>query len=408
MRAPDVWRGIGAQEPKVRTILSRSKLLFFARKGSGGKPRFLARLFCFEDERQRASGVMVGWRNTENVKISLLVLACALAGGGDYRALGASAEPAARARPQNAATTAVVDEVGRHVNLPAQVNRVVTLSPDLTETIYALGLEEKLAGDTNYCDTPPAAKLKPHIGTAQNPSLEAIVALRPDLVLASTSINRRETVDELAKLGLAVYTTNPHTVRGVLDSIADVAGAMGAASEGQTLILQLRARLDVLHKRLNDLPLAHVFFVVWEDPLITIGQNTFIADALKWAGAESVILADQNWPQISFEEVVRVQPDYIVFTSNHSGDSGKLLAELRSRPDWKGLHAVELGHVVNVSDEIARPSVGLIQAIEELAREVHAEAFSGAGPGYAPEKQDGSREYARMTWCAEERAACAH
>ena len=171
--------------------------------------------------------------------------------------------------------------------------------------------------------------------------------------------------------------------------------------------MQLRTRLDALRARLNDLPLAHVFFVVWEDPLITIGQNTFIADALKWAGAESVIIADQNWPQISFEEVVRVQPDYIVFTSNHSGDSGKLLAELRSRPDWKGLHAVEFGHVVNVSDEIARPSAGLINAVEELARDVHPEAFSGTGLRYVPDKQDGSRESARMAWCAEERAACA-
>ena len=66
----------------------------------------------------------------------------------------------------------------------------MTLAPDLTETIYALGLEDRLAGDTNYCDTPPAAKLKPHVGEPQNPSLEAIVALHPDLVLATTSINR--------------------------------------------------------------------------------------------------------------------------------------------------------------------------------------------------------------------------
>ena len=84
----------------------------------------------------------------------------------------------------------VTDETGRRVAIPADVKRVVTLAPNLTETIYALGLEERLAGDTDYCDTPPAAKLKPHVGGAQNPSLEAIVALHPDLVLATTSINR--------------------------------------------------------------------------------------------------------------------------------------------------------------------------------------------------------------------------
>jgi iron complex transport system substrate-binding protein len=148
--------------------------------------------------------------------------------------------------------------------------------------------------------------------------------------------------------------------------------------------------------RLADLPLAHVLFVVWEDPLITIGQNTFIADALRWAGAESVILADQKWPRISFEEVVRLQPDYIVFTSNHSGDAGKLLADLRSRSAWKGLRAVELGHVLDISDEIARPSPGLIDAIEELARDVHPEVFSGAAVTYHLPQMENQQKVSRM------------
>jgi iron complex transport system substrate-binding protein len=308
--------------------------------------------------------------------------------------------------PGSAPPTTVIDGAGRRVEIPAQIKRVVTLAPDLTETIYALGLGERLAGDTNFCDTPPAAKLKPHVGTMQNPSLEAIVALHPDVVFASTSINRRETVDALARLGLAVYATNPHTVNGVLDSIKNVANVMGAASEGQALVTELRGRLEKLQMHLANLPLVHVLFVVWEDPLITIGQNTFIADALRWAGAESVILADQNWPQISFEEVVRLQPDYIVFTSNHSGDSRALLAELRSRQSWNGLHAVEMGHVLEISDEIARPSPGIVDAIEGLAREVHAEVYPGPGASYAPAREN--RQQARqMSGFIEECITCA-
>ncbi len=315
------------------------------------------------------------------------------------------AAPARAGSGRQISSHTVVDGVGRRVEIPAPVKRVVSLAPDLTETIYALGLEDKLAGDTNYCDTPPAAKLKPHVGTAQNPSFEAIVALRPDLILASTSINRRETVDELARLGLAVYASNPHTVRGVLDSIESVATVMGAAAQGQMLTAELRARLDTLEMRLADAPLAHVLFVVWEDPLITIGQNTFIADALRWAGAESVILADQNWPQISSEEVVRLQPDYIVFTSNHSGGSKVLLEELRSRQAWKGLHAVEMGHVLEISDEIARPSPGLITAIEQLAREVHPEAFTNSGASYPLELHDG-RQISQQTDSRQECSTC--
>src|ERR1700684_2213992 len=274
----------------------------------------------------------------------------------------------------------VTDETGRRVAIPFSVRHVVTLAPNLTETIYALGLEDRLAGDTSFCNTPPAAKLKPHVGSPQTPSLEAIVALHPDLVLATTSINRPETVDALARLGIAVYTSDPHTVRGMLDSVAGMADLMGASEQGAALVAQLQERLDAVHARIAELPLVHVLFVVWEDPLITIGQNNFIADVVRGAGAESAIVAQQNWPQVSIEEVVRLQPEYIVLTSDHSESDAASqpseLENLRARPAWKALKAVELGHVVVASDEIDRPSPGLIGAIEQLARRLHPEAFA--------------------------------
>jgi iron complex transport system substrate-binding protein len=271
----------------------------------------------------------------------------------------------------------VTDETGRRVQIPLTVRNIVTLAPNLTETVYALGLGERLAGDTTYCDSPPAAKDKPHVGAPQNPSLEAIVALHPDLVLATTSINSPQTADALAAVGIAVYTSDPHTVRGMLDSIARMADLMDAREQGATLVAQLQARLDVLRTRLADLPLVHVLFVVWEDPLITIGPSTFIADALRWAGAESVIVAKQNWPQVSIEEIVRLQPEYIVLTPNHDESStAHQIADLRSRPAWKGLRAVEMGHVAVVGEEFIRPSPGLIDAIEQLAHELHHEAFA--------------------------------
>jgi iron complex transport system substrate-binding protein len=295
------------------------------------------------------------------------------------RAISAAGAPVQSANFKRAVKI-VTDETGRRVAIPFSVRHIVTLAPNLTETIYALGLEDRLAGDTSFCDTPPAAKLKPHVGSPQTPSLEAIVALHPDLVLATTSINRPETVDALARLGIAVYTSDPHTVRGMLGSVAGMADLMGASEQGAALVAQLQARLDAVHARIAELPLVHVLFVVWEDPLITIGQNTFIADALRWAGAESAIVAQQNWPQVSIEEVVRLQPEYIVLTPNHSesdaGSKSSELESLRARPAWKALKAVELGHVVVASDEFDRPAPGLIGAIEQLARELHPEAVA--------------------------------
>jgi iron complex transport system substrate-binding protein len=295
----------------------------------------------------------------------------------------------------------VTDETGRRVAIPFSVQRIVTLAPDLTETVYALGLEDKLAGDTSFCDTPAAAKLKPHIGSPQTPNLEAIVALHPDLVLATTSINRPETADALLRLGISVYTSDPHTVRGMLDSIARMADLMGANEQGTSLVAQLKTRLDAVHSRIAELPLVHVLFVVWEDPLITIGQNTFIADALRWAGAESVIVADQNYPQVSLEEIVRLQPEYILFTGNHAESNGdNELNRLRARPAWKALKAIQLGHIVRVDDEITKPSPGLVGAIEQIARELHPEVFSSdaGGESFNFQRETMTGVFANVWW----------
>jgi len=276
----------------------------------------------------------------------------------------------------NAATNTVTDETGRSVTVPVEVKRIVTLAPNLTETVFALGLGERLVGDTKVCDTPPEAKQRAHVGMPVNPNLEAVVALHPDLVLATTSINRAESVDALRRLGIPVYTSDPHTVRGMLDSTARMAEIAGAATQGAALVTRLQERLDAVHVKLADLPLVHVLFVVWEDPLISIGQNTFVADALRWAGAESVIVSKQNWPRVNLEEIVRIQPEYIILTSDHRKAEEAEASDLRSRAGWRDLRAVEMGHVAVISAGVDRPSPGLVDAIEELARLLHPHSFA--------------------------------
>src|SRR5579872_7211579 len=96
------------------------------------------------------------------------------------------------ASPSEPVTHIATDETGRHIAVPLRVRRIVSLAPNLTETVYALGLQDHLVGDTIYCDYPPEARSKPHVGATLNPSLEAILALNPDLVLATTTINREE------------------------------------------------------------------------------------------------------------------------------------------------------------------------------------------------------------------------
>jgi iron complex transport system substrate-binding protein len=278
-------------------------------------------------------------------------------------------------------TREMIDETGRHVAVPVEVHRIVALAPNLAEIVYALGAQDRLVAVSNFSDSPPAAKSKPHVGMPMNPNLEAIVAAHPDIVLVTTEGNRRETADELARLGIAVYATNPHSVEGTLESIEHIGGVIGATVQAESVVANLRQRLNALQSKLANVPVARVFFVVGESPLISLGEHTFIADALRYAGAQSVVRTKQDWPQIGLEEVVRLNPDYLVFASSGFGGEDstvKQLAVLRSEAGWRELAAVREGRVVVVSDEIDLPAPGLIDAIEKLARQLHPNIFEDA------------------------------
>jgi iron complex transport system substrate-binding protein len=287
------------------------------------------------------------------------------------------------ARPEQAATATtpkesfrtVSDETGRSVRIPVPVRRVVSLSPNLTESLYALGMDDLLVGDTDYCDYPPAATKKHKVGGAINPSLEEIVALKPDLVLV-TKLNRLETVQELERLGIAAYATDPHTVDEIRSSVHRLAEILGNPAAGDTLDHELLQQETSLRQRLQDTPPIRVLFVVWTEPLISVGQHTFIADALVHAGAVSVVESSQDWPQMSLEAMVRLQPEYLVFASSHSEAVTRDVEALAKRPGWEQLEAVKHRKFAVISDAVNRPAPRLLSAVEELARQLHPEAFA--------------------------------
>lgn len=283
------------------------------------------------------------------------------------------------ATPPAAKSIVVTDDAGRTVTVPQPVRRIVSLAPSVTETIFALGADARLVGDTTFCDYPPEAQKKTKVGGPFTPNLEAIVALKPDLVvLAANSGNRKETAEALDSLHVPTYATDSQNMEGVLVSIQRLADVIGSGEQGKTLVASLQARLDEIHRRLAGAPPARVLFVVWQEPLISIGRNTFLADALRWGGAQSVINTRQDWPHISMEEVIHQQPDYLVFASSQHEESLASLADLRKTPGWRDLKAVQESRFVVVSDAINLPAPRIVDAIEELARQLHPEAFADA------------------------------
>jgi len=303
--------------------------------------------------------------------------------------------PPTSATPAERAFRELTDGAGRSIKVPARIERIVSLAPSMTETVFALGLQARLAGVTDHCDFPPEALALPKVGGGLTPSLERIVELKPDLVLATTLLNRRETVDSLDRLGVPAFSArDPQTVDDVLLEITSVASALGASDQGAALVAELRARLAALDQALAGRAPRRVLFIVWHDPLITIGRNTFIADALRRAGGLSVIDVEQDWPRISLEEVVRLDPEVLVFASSHSEGVRQTFESLAARPAWQGLTAVKNRQYAIISDAVNRPAPRLLAAIEELARQLHPAAFASPvkeTPGARSEKQENGR-----------------
>src|SRR5579872_3848296 len=241
-----------------------------------------------------------------------LAIGCLLLAGARVESLQAMP----RDNTTGPASREVTDETGRSVRIPQPVRRIVSLAPSVTETLFALGLGDRIVGDTDFCDYPPEAKQKRRIGGPVDPNIEVIASLHPDLVVGARSINRLASVHSLEQLGIPVYGTDPRSVEQVLASTERLGQLLGAGDAGRSLLASLRARLSQIDRRLAGLPPQTVMMVVWLDPLISVGRNTFLEDALRRAGAHSIIDTQQSWPNINLEEVIRLQPKYLIFSSD--------------------------------------------------------------------------------------------
>jgi iron complex transport system substrate-binding protein len=291
----------------------------------------------------------------------------------------------------------VTDDLGRTIEVPQPVRRIVSLAPNLTETVFALDAGDRVVGDTDVDDFPAAAKTIPHVGDVLAPSLEEIVALHPDLVLATNDLNRRATVEALARMGFAVYVTHPMSIEDVLRSTAAIARMIGAGEHGDAAVAGMRARLDALAQRLAGVPPSRVLFVIWTQPLMSIGSHTFLAEALAHAGAQSVVDIADGWPKISIEYALKLQPEYLVFAGSLAEAHAPPIEEMSKLPGWRDLDAVRDGKIVIVSEAIERPAPRMVDAIEELARSLHPEIFApinatGGASLLAPDRRDGRTE----------------
>jgi ABC-type Fe3+-hydroxamate transport system substrate-binding protein len=193
--------------------------------------------------------------------------------------------------------------------------------------------------------------------------------------LVTKSLNRVDTVHALENLGIPSYATDPHTVSAILASTQRLAEVLGAPDSGTALTNDLEHRLAEIQQRIASRPARRVLFIVWIEPLISIGKDTFIADAIQHAGGESVVNSSQSWPQVNLEEIVRLQPEFLVFAESHSQTSIYGIDALGNLPGWRILDAVRNRRYAKISDAVNRPGPRIVSVIEDLARQLHPEAF---------------------------------
>jgi len=271
------------------------------------------------------------------------------------------------------------DGLGRTIQLTAPAQHIVSLAPSNTEILFALGAGSQMIGRDALSDYPAEAQAVTSIGSVLDKlNTEAIVALKPDLILAA-EINSPEQVKALEDLKLAVYwLPNPKKFEDLYTNLETVGKLTGRSSEATKLIESIKARYDIVTRKVaaaKDKPL--VFYEIdGTDPTKpwTAGPNSFIDTMLTLAGGRNVGAALKDpFAQISSEELVAQNPDVILL-----GDAlyGVTVESLAQRPGWNSLRAIKNKQVFTFDDNlISRPGPRLIDGLEEMAKMVHPELF---------------------------------
>ncbi len=283
-----------------------------------------------------------------------------------------TAEPA-----ETSGTVTVTDQMGREVTIEGIPQRIISLSPSNTEVAFALGLGERIVGVTEYCNYPPEALEKDIVGGFSTPSIEKIVELEPNLILASTI--HEEEVPRLEELGIPVLVVEASSLNELYTSMSLVAEITGVISAGEELIASMQQRIQAVQdvvSVIDDEDKIRVYYEVYSEPLMSAGSGAFITDVITLAGGINIFGdVDENYPQISAEVVAERQPEIILFPDYH-GTADLVLEGMADRPGWESVPAVQEFRVHAMSDDtFARPGPRAVEAIEDAARIFYPELF---------------------------------
>jgi iron complex transport system substrate-binding protein len=274
------------------------------------------------------------------------------------------AAPGMRAEP-----VTVTDVSGKTLSLPDYPRRIVSLSPAVTEILFAIGAGDQIAGVTEYCDYPDETASKTKVGgfSGATVSVEQIALLKADLVVVSQDMHFR-VIPLLERLAIPVFAVEPRSFADIYQTIADLGKLSGHTDEAAAVISGMKDNIKAAASFWEGKPPVSVYWEVDYRPLMTTGGNTIISEAISLAGGRN-IFADlvQSWPQVSVEQVLMRQPDWLLAPTGHTG--GFTAAILARRPGWQTLSAVRQNRVAQITaDHINRYGPRIVCAVREIAQ----------------------------------------
>jgi len=258
----------------------------------------------------------------------------------------------------------VKDDTGQEVRLKGPAKRIITLAPHAAESLFAAGAGDKLVGTVDYSDYPPEAKKLPRVGGYSRIDLEAVAALKPDLVMAWESGNNMTQVDKLKALGLTVYVSQPNTIENIADQLEKMGRLAGTEAAANAAAERFRKRLEAIRAANAGKPKVRVFYQIWTSPLMTVGGPQIISDAIKICGGENVFgQLKQMAPNVTVEAVLEADPEAIIATG--MGDAKP--EWLHDWDKWTRMTAVKRNNLFHINPDIMqRHTPRILDGTEKL------------------------------------------
>ena len=278
---------------------------------------------------------------------------------------------------------AIALSIGAAAAASAPPPRIVSLAPAVTETLFALGEGGAVVGVSQYCDYPPAATHLPKVGTFLTPNVEAIAALRPDLIIGPGLSSSRREVRTLEAMGYPTLTVDDDSLAGIEQSITRIGARTGQQKAAVTLLATIQDHIEDVRARLAHTRPRTVVMLVGHEPLVAVGRGTFLDDLLHLAGADNIAdLSAQSWPRLSIEYIIAMRPEVIL--DGAMGSDANTPAGFWAR--YPIIPAVRNHRVFGYpQDPMLHPGPRVWQSLEILARRIHPEAFA------APSDSQGGR-----------------